>query len=189
VRLEADNGAVAPRRNLELTWPLLLAVAAAVALVALGVWIVLLRGRHDTRSAPKLSGTGTPRTRGCVLAVSPYGYPSSYITRRLPYTRHPPLPQKGWHDAADPLAFRVLFHSVFHGYAVVEYRPDVPAEKRARLQAWVRARANERVTASPAPASAPLAVDVAEWGHELQCATADTLTPQLLDRFLSLRGA
>src|SRR6267154_1828238 len=73
-------------------------VGGALALGAFGV-----TGRAAGTSA------GGPSNLGCTLTESTAGYPDRYITHRLPYKVHPPLPVSGWHgDRA--LAFDVLFH-------------------------------------------------------------------------------
>jgi len=177
------------RRVVDPTSLILVAVATAALLIAFGVWIFSLRGgEHAGAHTVAQPSRQAARASGCVLTTSPYGYPASFITQQLPYKRHPPLPQPGWHGESDPLAFRVLFHSLFHGYAVVQYLPGLPQGSRTLLENWVEMHAGDRVTATPAPASAPFVVDVAEWGHELRCRTADTLTAPMLDRFIGLRG-
>jgi Protein of unknown function (DUF3105) len=175
-------------RSRHVEWPMVLAAGAAIVLAALGAWIFWLRGGEHARPGARVSRAAAP-SRGCVFAVSPYGYPTSFVKQRIAYRRHPPLPQPGWHDETNSLEFRVLFHSVFHGYAVVQYVPDLNERTRALLKGWVAAHASDRVSATPSPASAPFAVEVAEWGHELRCATAGDLTAQMLDRFLDLRGS
>src|SRR2546423_11701407 len=98
-----------------------LAVLAGCAL-ALGVF-------GGAGSAVDARAGGQSHPGGCLLTESAAGYPDRYITHRLTYKIHPPLPVSGWHGDR-PLAFDVLFHSIFHGYLVITYRPDLPASQR-----------------------------------------------------------
>jgi hypothetical protein len=143
--------------------------------LALGVF-----GGTGRAAGPENSGPG-----GCTLTESTAGYPDRYITHRLPYKIHPPLPVSGWHGER-PLAFDVLFHSIFHGYLVITYRPDLPASQHAVLHAWVSAHANERVVGTPTSEPGSPRLDLAEWGWELRC--DDTMPSRAeLDRFAARR--
>jgi hypothetical protein len=124
-------------------------------------------------------------SRGCTLTESAAGYPDRYITHRLPSKIHPPLPVAGWHGD-QPLAFDVLFHSVFHGYLVITYRPDLPASQRTALRSWVAAHANERVVGTPSTEPGTARLDLAEWGWELRC-DGPLPTQAQLDRFAARR--
>jgi hypothetical protein len=150
-------------------------VGSAVALGALG---------GTSRAAGPQSG-GPINLGGCKLTESTAGYPDRYITHRFQYKVHPPVPVSGWH-AERPLAFRVLFHSIFHGYLVITYRPDLPESQRALLRSWVRAHANERVVGTSTSEPGSPRLDLVAWGWELRC---DTLPSRAeLDRFAARRG-
>jgi hypothetical protein len=70
------------------------------------------------------------------------------------------------------MQFDKLFHSVFHGYLVITYRPELPRAERAKLRDWVLAHRDARIVGSPdATPGAPL-VELAEWGWQLRCADA-----------------
>jgi hypothetical protein len=129
----------------------------------------------------------TPRAGldGCVLRASPYGYPERYVAFTPTSTIHPPLLEARWRGPDDAVEARVLRHSLFHGYVVVEYATDIPPETIKALRRWVRLHASERATAAPAPDDAPFAVDAAKWGHELICSRASALTIGDLDRLLT----
>jgi hypothetical protein len=137
------------------------------------------------RAAGKQAG-GPTNLGGCELTESTAGYPDRYITHRFRYKVHPPVPVSGWH-AGRPLAFRVLFHSIFHGYLVIAYRPDLPESQRAVLRSWVRAHANERVVGTLTSEPGSPRLDVVAWGWELRC---DDTAPSRaeLDRFAARRG-
>jgi hypothetical protein len=166
--------------------PALLA-GAALLLAGVGAALALgVLGGETRHVAAPVSGPSAPtQLGGCSLLQSPGGYPAGYITRSLPYRVHPPLPVSGWHGPA-PLHFDVLFHSLFHGYVVVAYRPDLPASDRAALRSWVGAHAADRVVATPTPLSGGPRLDLAEWGWELRC---DQTTPSAaeLDSFVARR--
>ena len=116
------------------------------------------------------------------------GYPARYLTKQLPYRVHPPLPVSGWRGVSSPLRFEVMFHSLFHGYLVVEYRRDLPAAGLARLRSWVGSHSRARVVATPARGVDAPMVDAAEWGWELRCA-GTAPTEVALDRLAARRGA
>lgn len=154
------------------------AVLAGCAM-ALGVF-------GGTDSASGLEAGGPSKLGGCTLTESTAGYPDRYITHKLPYKIHPPLPVSGWHGQR-PLAFDVLFHSIFHGYLVIAYRPDLPSSRRAVLRSWVSAHADERVVGTSTSEPGSPRLDVAEWGWELRCDGAPP-SPDELDRFAARRG-
>jgi hypothetical protein len=162
------------------------ACAAGALAVLVGCALALGIFGGTGRAAGPDAG-GPSNLGGCTMTESTAGYPDRYITHRLPYKIHPPLPVSGWHGDR-PLAFDVLFHSIFHGYLVITYRRDLPESRRAVLRSWVRAHATERVvgTATSEPGSPRL--DLAEWGWELRC--DDTVPSRAaLDRFAARRGA
>jgi hypothetical protein len=150
-----------------------------IALVGIAGAVVVSGGRGD-------QGAAAVDAPGCVLTTSEYGYPDWYLSQSVEFTAHPPLPVVGWRDASERVRFNALFHSVFHGYVVVEYRPDLAPQKLASLKAWVGAHARDRVTSAAAAADAPFAVDLAKWGHELRCTNGAALRTQRLERFLAL---
>jgi hypothetical protein len=158
--------------------PFLMVSLGLIALVGIAGAVVSRGGDEQ--------GAGAVNAPGCVLTTSEYGYPDWYLTESVEFTAHPPLPVVGWRDSSERVRFNALFHSIFHGYVVVEYRPDLAPEKLASLKAWVSAHAGDRVTSAAASADAPFAVDVAKWGHELRCTSAAALTTQRLERFLAL---
>jgi hypothetical protein len=164
-------------------------VAPAGALAVLGVLVgcALALGAFDGTGRAAGRETGGPRNHGgCTLTESTAGYPDRYITHALPYKIHPPLPVSGWHGER-ALPFDVLFHSIFHGYLVITFRPDLSPSGRAAVRSWVRAHASERVvgTSTSEPGSARL--DLAEWGWELRC--DDALPSRVeLDGFAARRG-
>src|SRR6266478_404662 len=86
------------------------ALACVLGAVAVLVGGALALGAFGgTGRAADASADG-PSNLGCTLTESTAGYPDRYITHRLPYKVHPPLPVSGWHSES-PLAFDVLFHS------------------------------------------------------------------------------
>jgi hypothetical protein len=98
---------------------------------------------------------------------------------------HPPLPVGGWRPRGLP--FDVLFHTLFHGYLVISYRPGLSTSDRELLRGWVRDQGRARVVAVPTrEAGAPL-VDLAEWGWEGRCAQMPR--PAELNRFAARRGS
>jgi hypothetical protein len=151
-------------------------VGCAVALGALG---------GTGRAAGHEAGAPSNHAR-CTLTESTAGYPDRYITHPLPYKIHPPLPVSGWHDKR-ALAFDVLFHSIFHGYLVLTFRPDMPSSGRAALRSWVRAHASERVVGTSTGEPGSPRLDLAEWGWELRCDDAVPSRAEL-DRFAARRG-
>ena len=166
----------------------LLVLACALGALAALVGCALALGAFGgTGRASGLEAGGPSKLGGCTLTESTAGYPDRYITHRLPYKVHPPLPVSGWHSER-PLAFDVLFHSIFHGYLVITYRADLPASKRALLRAWVRARPNARVVGTSTSEPGSPRLDVAEWGWELRCDGAVPSTADL-DRFAARRGS
>jgi hypothetical protein len=140
------------------------ACGLAVLVIVAGVIVNARLGGGETRD--ELTKATAART-ACSVRESTAGYPDSYLTRRLPFKVHPPLPVGGWQPRG--LAFDVLFHSLFHGYLVVAYRSDLPEHGRVVLRAWVRAHQRERVVAvRTSERGAPL-VGLAEWGWEARC--------------------
>jgi hypothetical protein len=163
------------------------APACALGALAVIVGCVVTLGALGGTGRAAGPGAGMPSNLGgCKLTESTAGYPDRYITHRLPYKIHPPLPVAGWH-AKRPLSFGVLFHSVFHGYLVITYRRDLPASQRAVLRSWVRAHASERVVGTSNSEAGSARLDLAEWGWELRC---DDAAPSRadLDRFAARRG-
>jgi hypothetical protein len=167
-----------PRRRVALA-----AACALGALAALAGGVVAFRG--SDRPA-KASGPKPRELAGCRLTESTAGYPDRYVTHQLPYKVHPPLPVSGWHGA-HPLAFDVLFHSVFHGYLVITFRPDLPSSQLAVLRTWVRARPAERIVGTPTSDPASSRLDLAEWGWELRCDGPMPSRAELV-RFAARRG-
>src|SRR5205085_11475080 len=108
-------------------------VLGVVLVAAIGAGASLFVFAHGAHPVARERGGDVPRLGGCRLSRSPDGYPSQYITRPLPYRLHPPLPVSGCPRPSQPLRFEVLFHSLFHGYLVVEYRRDVPMTSLAGL--------------------------------------------------------
>jgi uncharacterized protein DUF3105 len=155
-------------------------MSTGLLLIGILIGLVIAGASRDTGAHP------TERTadRGCVLRPSQYGYPDWYIRRRQTYRDHPPLPAFGWHTASEQIDFNVLFHSLFHGYVVVQYRSDLSGQTLETLRKWVIMHADERVTAASAATGSAFAVDVAKWGLELQCTSERELTAQKLDQLL-----
>jgi hypothetical protein len=158
---------------------LTLLVVGAGAVVAATAYV----GRAGQTSVPASAASSA----GCVLIHSRYGYPDRYLTKRVEYTKHPPLPVSGWRGPDENVQFAMLFHSLFHGYVVVEYQPGLKPRTLTMLRSWVKGHAAQRVTSAPAAAEAPFALDVARWGYELRCSTEKLLTTRRLDRFLALK--
>jgi hypothetical protein len=186
----ADNPHVAA--NLVDRLPLLrrrIVLAPACALGALAVLVgcaQALGAFGGTSHAAHAKAGGPSNLGGCTLIESPAGYPDRFITRKFQYKIHPPVPVSGWHGES-PLAFRVLFHSIFHGYLVITYRPDLPESQRAGLRSWIRAHANERVVGTSTNEPGSPRLDLVVWGWELRC--DDTApSPAELDRFAARRG-
>jgi hypothetical protein len=176
---DGTRGAV--RRRIR---PLVLVAALVTGVAAIGFFVLMgWHGGHQATAA----GPARVAASGCRLSESLYGYPDAYLRRALPSRKHPPLPASGWHGPAKPLTFDMLFHSVFHGYLVITYRPDLPPAARARLRAWVLAHRDRRVVGSPdATPGAPL-LDFVEWGWQLRCSG---VVPSIakLDRFAARRA-
>ena len=166
---------------------MVLAPACALgALAALVGCAAALGAFGGTGRASGAQAGGPINLGGCKLTESTAGYPDRYITHRFQYKVHPPVPVSGWH-AGRPLAFRVLFHSIFHGYLVIAYRPDLPESQRAVLRSWVRAHANERVVGTSTSEPGSPRLDLVAWGWELRC--DDTVPSRAeLDRFAARRG-
>jgi len=164
---------------------LLFVTTLALLMVGAGVLVAATAyvGKVGQESAPASSAPSA----GCVLIHSRYGYPDRYLTRRVEYTKHPPLPVSGWRGPDENVQFAMLFHSLFHGYVVVEYRPDLTTRSLAMLRSWVEGHAAGKVTSAPATTDAPFAVDVARWGYELRCTREQHVTTRRLDRFLALK--
>jgi Protein of unknown function (DUF3105) len=123
---------------------------------------------------------------GCDVRRAAYGYPDWYLSRQLVPTVHPPDLAAGWRGQAERVEFDTLFHAIFHGYLVVQYRADIAPGKLAVLRTWVRRNAGRKVTSAPAPRDFPFALHAGKWGHELRCARSATLTTARLDAFLAL---
>jgi hypothetical protein len=86
------------------------------------------------------------------------------------------------------MRFDKLFHSVFHGYLVITYRPALPRATRTALRAWVLAHRDERIVGTPdARPGAPL-LDFVEWGWQLRCANAVPSIAEV-DRFAARRAS
>jgi hypothetical protein len=147
----------------------LLAVVAAAASVA-AVSLVQFGGMPGGGSGAGAATAANPApTGGCQLSASPSGYPDDYLRRAVPSGRHPPQPAPGWNQPTDPVRFDKLFHSVFHGYLVITYRPELPPAERAKLRHWVLAHRGARIIGSPdATPGAPL-IELVEWGWRLRC--------------------
>jgi hypothetical protein len=166
-----------------------LVLASACTLGALAVLVACaqaLGAFGGTGRASGPGGGGPSNLSGCALTESPAGYPDRYITHRLPKRIHPPLPVSGWRGER-PLAFDVLFHSIFHGYLVVTYRADLPPSQRAVLRSWVDAHADKRVVGTSTREPGSPRLDLAEWGWELRCDGAAPSAAEL-DRFAARRG-
>jgi hypothetical protein len=162
----------------------LVLVGAAGLAVQTGVF-----GGKSKPTAAASPGPGAPapsRIDGCRLILSSTGgYPDSYFKRALTPNRHPPLPVSGWHSRAIP--FDTVFHSFFHGYLVVSYRPELGDAGREELRSWVQSHRGERVVATlDRDTRAPL-VSVAAWGWEAQCNRAPST--RALDRLAARRHA
>jgi len=155
--------------------------AAAILAVAFAVAVSGCGSAHVAAAPPH------PQA-GCVLHASVDGYPDEFAALGITYSRHPPLPKEGWYGSDDPLSYKVMFHSIFHGYVLVRYRDGLPPATAQLLRAWVGAHESARVAATPAPLDSGIRVDIAEWGHEWKCTTAAAVTPKLLARVLALRG-
>jgi hypothetical protein len=178
---DATSGRRSPFRRPSVLAPAVM--LGALALIAGCAFALGIFGGTGRAATP--AGAGPMKARGCVLAASSAGYPDRYITRALPYKVHPPLPVSGWHGDT-PLAFDILFHSIFHGYLVITYRADLAASGLGALRSWVGAHADERAVGTPTSESVSSLVDVAEWGWELSCDRAPSRGE--LDRFLARRG-
>ena len=158
---------------------------ALLASTGIATAAVLFEHSAEASRADRVA-SGGKTVSGCVLRESSAGYPDDYVTRTLPYKVHPPLPVSGWRTR--PLAFDVLFHSIFHGYLVITYRPDVPRAELATLRSWVRSHARQRIVGTPAgDAGAGVQVHVAVWGSELRCNGA-VPSSAVLDRLATQRG-
>jgi hypothetical protein len=157
---------------------------AAAALIAAALAVAGPFRGNETHVAQEAAPTAIS-TGACLLTESYSGYPDRFIGRKMPFKIHPPLPVGGWRP--DGLAFDVLFHSLFHGYLVISYRPGLATSDRELLRVWVRQHGHARVVAVPTrEAGAPL-VDLAEWGWEERCAQMPR--PDELTRFAARRGA
>lgn len=157
-----------------------------VGAAALAVQTGVFGGKSKPAAAARSSERAPATIGGCRLIVSSTGgYPDSYFKRALKPNRHPPLPVSGWHSRAVP--FDTVFHSFFHGYMVVSYRPDLDASSRGELRSWVETHRRERVVATlDRDARAPL-VSVAAWGWEAHCDQAPTT--DALNRLAARRHA
>jgi hypothetical protein len=161
-----------------------LVLVAATCVLLAGAALTALSLRHPSHAASAPSRPAAPR--GCVTVASQDGYPPSYIARPVTYTIHPPIPVAGWRGPADPLRFRVLFHSLFHGYLVISYPPDLPAAQQTALRRWVNAHRADRVVGTPTRIAGTARIDAAEWGWELRCDRGVPSAAQL-DRFAARR--
>jgi len=139
--------------------------------------------RGEARAAQHEAPAGL-RTGACVVTESADGYPDRYLARSLPYKVHPPLPRNGWRPGG--LAFDVLFHSLFHGYLVIEYRSGLQEDARARLHSWTRAHEQARIVAVPTNDRDAPWVDLAEWNWEARCDRVPAARE--LARFAARRG-
>lgn len=155
-----------------------------VGAAALAVQTGVFGGKSKPTAAANPGAPASSMVDGCRLILSSTGgYPDSYFKRVLRPNRHPPLPISGWHSQAIP--FDNVFHSFFHGYLVVSYRPELGAAGRGELRSWVEAHRRERVVATlENDARAPL-VSVAAWGWEAQCNQAPST--DALDRLAARR--
>jgi hypothetical protein len=179
-RLHSDRLPLLRRR-------MVLAPACALGALAVLVGSALAVGAFGgTGRAAGAQADGPINLGGCKLTQSTAGYPDRYITHRFQYKVHPPVPASGWHGER-PVAFRVLFHSIFHGYLVITYRPDLPESQRAVLRSWVREHASERVVGTSTSEPGSPRLDLVAWGWELRC---DNTVPSRaeLDRFAARRG-
>lgn len=183
-RGNADVEAVTIGRKSHLRRNALVGGCAAAATIAAALAITgLVRGREThvaSEAAPSAISTGA-----CLLSESYSGYPDRFIRRKMAFKIHPPLPVGGWRPGGLP--FDVLFHSLFHGYLVISYRPGLSTSDRELLRDWVGEHRRAHVVAVPTrEAGAPL-VDLAEWGWEGRCAQMPR--PAELSRFAARRGA
>jgi hypothetical protein len=159
-----------------------LLLASVVVVSAIAVAAALALRTHGDGG-----GAGAAPSTGCVQLTAPYGYPDWYFSRQLVPTVHPPALAPGWRGPTERVPFDVLFHSIFHGYVVVQYRADLAPQKLALLRSWVQGNAGRRVMAAPGLQGSKLAIHVGRWGYELRCTSTARLTTARLDRFLALR--
>jgi hypothetical protein len=157
--------------------------AAAVLIAAALAIAGLFRGR-ETHTA-KDAGPTAISTGACLLTESYSGYPDRFIRRKMAFKIHPPLPVGGWRPGGLP--FDVLFHSLFHGYLVISYGPDLSTSDRELLRTWVGEHRHARVVAVPTREAGAPFVDLAEWGWEGRCAQMPQRVE--LSRFAARRGA
>ena len=157
----------------------------ALTVLVLGAGIVVAATAYLGGGSGQASAMA--QSAGCVLIRSRFGYPDRYLTERVQYTKHPPLPVSGWRGPEQEVPFNMLFHSVFHGYVVVEYRSDLTTRTLVTLRSWVRMHARQKVTSAPVAAGESFAVDVGRWGYELRCSRENALTSRKLDHFLALQ--
>lgn len=158
---------------------------AAVVLLAIGL-VGVAAGCGGT-TANRTAAAPRPQA-GCTLQQSPDGYPDEFAALGVTYVKHPPLPRSGWYASGDALSYRVMFHSIFHGYVLVRYHGALPQRTEHLLRSWVLAHAGARVAGTSASLDAGVRVDISEWGREWKCTDAAAVTPALLARVLSLRG-
>ena len=122
------------------------------------------------------------------MHASTAGYPNRYLGKPFPYQKHPPLPTVGWHDERNPVTFKEMFHAVFHGYTVVEYRHTLPASTISAVKAWTALHARSKVVSTPAAPEANGALVITVWGYELGCEATARVDVTALDQLLTLRS-
>lgn len=156
---------------------------AAVVLLAIGLVGVAAGcgGTHRSAAVPH-------KQAGCAVQPSVDGYPDEFAALGVTYVKHPPLPKSGWYAGGQALSYRVMFHSIFHGYVLIRYHGALPPRTEHLLRSWVLAHSRERVAGTAAPLDAGVRVDISEWGREWKCRDAAAVTPSLLARVLQLRG-
>jgi len=164
--------------------PRALIVAAAVAVAGVVLAAAVVRPASSSSARPEADAATAPR--GCRVVASDDGYPASYIARPVTYRAHPPLPVAGWRAPGRGVRFQVLFHSLFHGYLVITYPPDLPAPSRTELVFEKMLWSCERIVATPTRVPGTAWIDAAEWGWELRCNRVAPTRAEL-DRFAALR--
>jgi Protein of unknown function (DUF3105) len=162
--------------------------AVVIALLALsfagGALLFGLGGASsDSPAAPVAGG-------GCRERALAYGLgddPS--VARRMALAERVPVPERGFHTAADAPSPDQLLHAGSHGLVVVRYRlTDATVAPLRRLIAR-KARAGAAVVAAPAAAGAP-PLTAMMFGRELRCRAAGERQVRAVERFIdSLRGA
>ena len=155
-----------------------------VLLLLLGACGGGVKAAPETTTLPQLAGFGP----GCALHTSSAGYPNRYLGKPFPYQKHPPLPAVGWHDDRNPVTFKEMFHAVFHGYTVVEYRQSLTGATTTALRSWVTLHARSKVVSTPAAPEADGALVITVWGYELDCDATAQVDMPALDQLLTLRS-